>query len=220
MRFAPNSTAQRQTTVATYDVLDTEREADFDNLAFLARTVCRTPIATIGILDADRVWFKASSGMKLDEIALHDSFSAHVANAEPMLVVPDTAENSHFANLPLVQNSGIRFFAGAPLVTRNGTVIGSLNVMDTVPRADFTIEQRTSLQTLAAQVMAQLDLRRTVRDLALALCEKHAALATLSAHTPTLSICSECLTKISSPVSPRPQPYSKLLGSQFGHTDN
>jgi hypothetical protein len=125
--------------------------------------------------------------------------------------------------------------------------------MDRSPRASFPIEQRTALQTLAAQVMAQLDLGRTVRDLAMALCQKHAAGAAanelrlllpmcsdcknirsdndywqsvdeyLSAHTDpyfTHGICTECQEEASSPVSLRPQPYPKLLGSCFGRMRN
>ena len=141
MRLAPLSTkeAQRVATVATFDILDTEPEADFDNLTLLARPVCHTPIATIGILDSAREWFKASLGIELRELALNDSFSAHALRGPQVLVIPDAAENSRFANLSLVDGeAGIRFFAGAPLITRSGSAIGTLSVMDRMPRIDFS----------------------------------------------------------------------------------
>jgi GAF domain-containing protein len=251
MTSAPISsfaTAARLRALAKYDILDTAPEADFDQLAELARTLCHLPIVTIGFVNRSREWFKARIGIDLPELALEHSFAARVLSGPQVLVVPDARQHSKLAALPLVsQPQGIRFFAGVPLVTRAGTPIGALCVMDRSPRPHFPIEHRSALQTLARQVMVQMDLRRTVRDLALTMCQKIAAEAAanelrlllptcsacknvrsdqdywiavdeyLSSHShPHLAhgVCDECRDESSSPVSPRPQPYLKLLGSR------
>ncbi len=242
---------RRLAALAKYEILDTAPEADFDNLARLAAMTCHAPIVTIGLVDGEREWFKTNIGLDVAELSLEESFGARAIGGSQVLVVPDTTRNSRFSQLSLVDDPvGIRFYAAAPLVTRTGVIIGVLSVMDRKPRQGFTIEQRTALQTLAAQVMAQLDLRYTVQELAIALCQKHAALAAanqlrlllpmcsecknvrsddeywmnvdeyLSAHKHlphlTHGVCTECREENSSPVSLRPQPYPRLLGSRFG----
>jgi GAF domain-containing protein len=248
--------AKRVSALSRYGILGTTPEPEFDNLAQLALTVCQVHIATISFVDDQREWFKAALGIEVAELPIEESLSARAIAGPQMLVVPDATKNSRFAELPLIAgHEGIRFYAGAPLVSRTGTSIGMLSAMDRTPRANFAIEQRTALQTLANQVMAQLELRHTVQNLALALCQKHAAVAAanelrlllpmcsdckeirndddywqaveqyLFTHTHTSpylthGICTECQEETSSPVSPRPQPYPKLLGSRFGRFAN
>jgi len=254
-----NAATRRATALSKLDVLDTAPEADFDQLVQLAQTLCQTPIVTIGLLDAHREWFRASIGIEATELPIEESFAARVIAGPQILVVPDATKNSRFASLPLVSApNGVRFLAAAPLLTRDGTAIGALTVMDRLPRLHFSVEQRTALQTVAAQIVAQLTLRQVVRDLALTLCRKYAAKAEakqlrlllplcsecknvrmdddywqavdeyLSSHTHpththpyhTHGICTECREESSSPVSPRPQPYPKLLGSRLGPMSN
>ena len=249
-----SAAARRLSALTRYEILDTAPEAEFDNLARLAQMICQAPVVTIGFLDDQREWFKTAIGIDLSELALEDSLSARVVGSSQVLVVPDAKKNGRFSDLPLVAPAdGFRFYAAAPLLTRDGTPIGALSVMDRIPRTNFPIEQRTALRTLAAQVMAQLDLSRTVHDLAIALCQKLAAKAAadelrlllpmcsdcknvrsdddywqavdeyLSAHTDpyfTHGICTECQQEARSPVSLRPQPYPKLLGSRFGRMRN
>jgi GAF domain-containing protein len=187
------ATTQRLSALAKYDILDTAAEADFDQLAELARTVCQVPIVTISFVDSRREWFKARIGLDVPELALKESFAPHVLAGPQVLVVPDASQHAKMAALPVVSGpEGIRFVAGIPLVTRAGIAIGALCVMDRTPRSHFSIEQRTALQTIARQVMAQMDLRRTVQDLAVTLCQKVAAEAAANELRLLLPMCSEC----------------------------
>ena len=150
-----------------YDVLDTPAEPAFDELAQLAAHICQTPIALITLLDGTRQWFKARPGISVTETSRDTAFCAHtILDKETVLEVPDATKDRRFADNPLVlADPGIVFYAGAPLVTPAGQPLGSLCVIDHVPRT-LTAEQRAALRCLSRQVMAQLELRRQARKLA------------------------------------------------------
>jgi GAF domain-containing protein len=97
-----NAATRRATALSKLDVLDTAPEADFDQLAQLAQTLCQTPIVTIGLLDAQREWFRASIGIEATELPIEESLAARVVAGPQVLVVPDATKNSRFATLPLV----------------------------------------------------------------------------------------------------------------------
>jgi GAF domain-containing protein len=145
-------------------VLDTPPEPGFDDLALLASHVCGTPIAMVSLVDADRQWFKSRVGLDLTETPREVAFCAHaIAGTEP-LVVPDALADDRFAGNPLVVGDPkIRFYAGAPLRVGDGHAVGTLCVIDRVPR-ELTGEQRQALEALAGQAMAQLELRRQVAE--------------------------------------------------------
>jgi signal transduction histidine kinase len=144
-----------------YAVLDTEAEAAFDDIAALARSVCDTPIALVSFVDGARQWFKAADGLSLRQTPLNTSICAHTI-AEPVaLEVPDTLADPRFARMSVVAERGIRFYAGIPLRTPDGYAIGALCVLDTRPRRLDDAQMR-NLGALARQVMAQLELRRTL----------------------------------------------------------
>ena len=156
--------ADRSAALQSYGILDTEREQDFDDLAKIASEVCGTPIAVVNLIDTTRQFFKAEVGLGVREIPLESSFCVHALLAEDMLIVPDTVEDPRFACNPLVTGEpGMRFYAGALLKTAEGLPIGTMCVLDTVPRELDQHQQRT-LKLLARQVMTQLELRRSLRE--------------------------------------------------------
>ena len=158
-----------------YRILDTEPERAFDDLAQLAAHLCATPIALITLVDAHRQWFKARVGLSIAETARSVSFCAHAIEQPGLFVIPDATRDARFRDNPFVASAPhVRFYAGAPLVTPDGQALGTICVIDHVPR-DLTAEQREALDALRRQVMAQLELRRNLDELAVALRERDRA---------------------------------------------
>ncbi len=165
----PDNEDARLEALRRYAILDTSPEQAFDDLAHLAGMICDAPIALVTLIDAERQWIKARTGMDLTETTRDTAFCAHTILQRDMLIVPDALEDERFVRNPYVTDDpNIRFYAGVPLVTADGYALGSLCVLDRKPR-DLTEEQREALRALARQVVTQLELRRDVaRRLALA----------------------------------------------------
>lgn len=162
----PNEIA-RLGALRRYDILDTPREREFDDVVDIARRVCGTDIAVINLIDAGRQWFKAEAGLDTRETPLETSICAHVILGEDFVEIPDTLADSRLADNPLcLADPGLRFYAGAILRTGDGHPIGTLCVLDLVPRTLDAL-QRDTLRLLAAQVMRQLDLRAALASEAL-----------------------------------------------------
>jgi GAF domain-containing protein len=151
-----------------YEVLDTVPEEVFDDLTELAARICEAPIAMITLVDEKRQWFKSKIGVTVKETSRDVSFCAHAINQEDLFIVPDAAKDERFANSPLVvAEPKIRFYAGAPLITPDGYALGTLCVIDKVPR-ELRLDQKQALRILARHVVTQLELRRHARELATA----------------------------------------------------
>jgi PAS domain S-box-containing protein len=171
----PTNEPQRLDALRQLGLLDTPAEAAFDDVTLLAAHVCQTPIALITLVDRDREWFKSRVGMEAKELPREAAFCAHtILQPDELLEVPDALADPRFADNPMVTGApGVRFYAGAPLVTREGQALGALCVLDTRPR-QLTPEQRAALRALRRDVMAEIELRR-------ALAERDAARAQLRA---------------------------------------
>jgi two-component system cell cycle sensor histidine kinase/response regulator CckA len=141
-------------------VLDTPPEELFDQTARHAGYLCGTPIALIGFIDAARVWFKSRVGWEYPEIPRQDSICEHTIRQSDLLVITDAATDHRFRNGPIVTHAGIRFYAGAPLLTNEGYAVGTLCVMDCLPR-ELPAGHKESLITLAQLLAAQLEMRRS-----------------------------------------------------------
>ena len=115
---------QRSEALREYAILDTPPDQPLDDLTALAAHICGTPIAAISLIDGRRQWFKAKFGLDLTETPLEVSFCAHAVDQPGLFIVPDASQDQRFADNPLVTGEpGIRFYAGAPLVTPGGAVL-------------------------------------------------------------------------------------------------
>ncbi len=148
-----------------YDILDTQPEPEYDDIAQLAARMCDVPIALVSLVDRERQWFKANAGLPgVMETERCISFCTFAIEQEHVFVVEDATKDARFATSPLVTGAPfIRFYAGAPIQTEDGFNLGTLCVIDRKPRA-LTEDQRTSLLALKRQVEMHLRLRLQVRQ--------------------------------------------------------
>lgn len=162
----PKNEKKRLQVLWQYDILDTVPERVFDDLTELAATICEAPIALITLVDENRQWFKSRLGITANETSRDVSFCGHAIMEDKLFIVPDAVHDQRFARNPLVLGDPkIRFYAGAPLVTPDGHALGTLCVIDKVPRT-LRPEQKRALEILSRHVMTQLELRRRSLELA------------------------------------------------------
>lgn len=161
----PANETERLDALRRYEILDTLREAEFDDLARLAAHICQTPISLITLIDAERQWFKSAVGRGGSETPREIAFCAYTILGSDPLIVPDARKDERFAGNPQVTSSPhIRFYAGVPLITPDAYALGSLCVVDTRPR-NLSEERREALVALGRQVARQLEARLTAMRL-------------------------------------------------------
>lgn len=150
----------------SYQVVDTEPESAYDDIVNMASLMCNTPIALVSLVTEDRQWFKARVGLEPTETPREHAFCAHaIRNPSAVMEVRDATKDPRFMNNPLVLGDPrIRFYAGAPLLTPSGAALGTVCVIDRVPR-ELTPSMAQGLQALARQVGELLALRRANSDL-------------------------------------------------------
>lgn len=158
----PSNEAARLEALSKYEILDTAMESVFDDLTRLAAYICEVPTAIISIVDRDRQWFKSKVGLQICETSRDDSLCAHAILQVNPLIIPDTKQDERFANNALVTGDPhIRFYAGVPLIDPDGFALGTLCLIDYIPR-QLSKDQQNALVVLSRQVMTQLSLRRNV----------------------------------------------------------
>lgn len=141
-------------------VLDTLPELPYDDIVSLAKTICGTPIALVSLVDRDRQWFKACIGLPVRETHRDAAFCAHaILRPDQLTLIEDATKDVRFKENPLVTGGpGIRFYAGAPIVTSRGSALGTVCVIDTKPNT-LSDQQRDALLSLARQTACLFELR-------------------------------------------------------------
>ncbi|MBW4637897.1 MAG: EAL domain-containing protein [Gloeocapsa sp. UFS-A4-WI-NPMV-4B04] len=158
-----NNETARLKALYKYQILDTEPEEEFNDIARLAAYICNTPSVLINLIDENRQWFKAKIGMDATHFPRDVGLCLLCIQQRDTVVIFDTlADQRSKANSLVTCDPYIRFYAGVPLITLDGHIIGTLCVLDYVPRS-FSPEQVEALQALSRQVVTQLELRRNLK---------------------------------------------------------
>ena len=153
--------AERQHELLSYSILDTLPEESYDSLTAIASEICGTPISLVSLLDDKRQWFKSHHGLEATETPKELAFCAHAINAPTdVFIVEDARTDERFHDNPLVTSQPhVIFYAGVPLLNENGLPLGTLCVIDNVPKK-LDASQIKALDSLAKQVMSLMELRR------------------------------------------------------------
>jgi signal transduction histidine kinase len=156
----PPNESERLRKLRDYDILDTLPEQEYQDIVQMAALICGTPIALVSLVDTDRQWFKAKVGLDASETSRESAFCAHaLLQPDHLFMVEDATRDARFFDNPLVTGGPmINFYAGAPLTTTDGHVLGTLCVVDRKPRR-LDASQQDALFALSRQVMTQLDMR-------------------------------------------------------------
>lgn len=162
----PPTETERLQELYALEMLDTPAEEPFDGIVEVAAALFDVPIVLLNLMDADRQWFKANVGASVRTSARSLSFCAHTIMGTETLVVEDATQDARFATLPFVVGwPGIRFYAGAPLITEGRQCIGTLCILDVKPRG-LGPERQRLLERMARQAIDALEMRKLVRVLA------------------------------------------------------
>ncbi|WP_405296933.1 ATP-binding protein [Algibacter sp. Ld11] len=161
----PKNERERLAQLNQYKLLDTLPESDFDNITSLVATICEVPISLITLLDSDRNFLKSHHGIDIQESPRNISFCGHAILQDDIFIVEDARKDIRFKDNPLVDGVNAIFYAGVPLITKEGFALGTLCVYDHVPRK-LTETQQKALITISKQVLNLFDLRLNNRLLA------------------------------------------------------
>jgi PAS domain S-box-containing protein len=144
----------------SYEIMDTLPEQVFDDITLIASELFDTPMALISLVDGKRQWFKSKVGIDVPETNREIAFCSHAIYQSNTFVVNDASKDSRFRENPLVTGfPNIKFYAGSPLITKEGSAVGTLCVIDRIPR-DFSERNQEALNALARQVVSQLEIRK------------------------------------------------------------
>ncbi len=162
----PANESRRLHTLHDYDILDTITEKEYDFITMVASQICNTPVSLITLLDKNRQWIKSHFGINIKETPREFSFCNYtILDANNVTEVPDLRIDSRFSSNPLVTGvPNAVFYAGAPLVTPRGFVLGSICVLDSTAKV-LTEEQKNALKALAQQAITTMELRKKNKDL-------------------------------------------------------
>ncbi|MBD2121327.1 PAS domain S-box protein [Trichocoleus sp. FACHB-262] len=163
----PANETERLAALHRYKILDTSPEIAFDRITALAARLFDLPISLVSLVDESRAWFKSSIGFDASEVPRDATLCSFALLTNEPLIVPDTRQDDRFACNPFVQSEpGVRFYAGAPLLTPDGFNLGTLCLLDTQPHEPLTPKQQATLVDLAAMVVDELELRLAAHRIA------------------------------------------------------
>lgn len=156
----PLQEAMRLEALEAQKITDTEEDEAFNRLVRMACATMEAPIGTISFVDSERQWFKARQGLDIRETSRDLAFCTHAIEGDDVMVVEDATRDPRFADNPLVTcENGIRFYAGAPLRNRQGFNLGTLCIIDHIPRR-VGARETSLLKDMAAIVVDEMELRR------------------------------------------------------------
>jgi signal transduction histidine kinase len=157
----PSNDKERLKELMSYEILDSLPEKEYDDITRIASQICQTKVSLISLVDEDRQWFKSHHGIDATETPREHAFCAHaINNINDVLEVEDSRKDERFHDNPLVVNEPhVVFYTGVPLVSPDGYALGTLCVIDDVPKK-LDKEQVESLKALASQVIKLLELRK------------------------------------------------------------
>ncbi len=156
----PQNEAERLAVLKRLNILDTDPEQTFDEIVALASRICGTPISLVSLVDADRQWFKAKTGLDAAETPREVAFCAHAILDDEIMIVEDTHKDDRFVDNPLVTElPKIRFYAGMPLRIEDNVKVGTLCVIDQKPK-QLDEGQLEALRVLGRAVVAHMRLNR------------------------------------------------------------
>ncbi len=160
----PANEDDRLAALRRLQILDTLPQKAFDSITALAAGICGTPIALISLVDSNRQWFKSRQGVELTQTSRSEAFCAHaIMEPSEVLVVNDATRDERFQDFPMVRRGELVFYAGAPIVTSGGAALGSVCVIDTVPR-ELDEKQITMLKHLADLALQLIEHERSRRE--------------------------------------------------------
>jgi len=152
----PSNEETRLNKLRSLNILDTPSEERFDRLTRLAKRMFNVPIALVSLIDENRQWFKSCQGLSVSETPRDISFCGHAILDDEIFMVTDTIKDERFADNPLVLGEPhIRFYAGCPLRSEDGSRLGTLCIIDQIPRI-FYQEDLDELKSLAELVEREL----------------------------------------------------------------
>ena len=156
----PADEANRIKTLKSLEILDTAAEERFDRLTRMSKRLFGVPIALVSLVDENRQWFKSCVGLDVSETPRDISFCGHAILGNDVFVIPNATEDERFADNPLVvDDPSIRFYAGCPLRSENGSMLGTLCIIDRVPR-ELSADDIEALKDLASMVENELEAER------------------------------------------------------------
>jgi GAF domain-containing protein len=163
----PSDETERLAELQNLHLLDTKAEPVFDRITTKLARILNVPIALITFVDKERQFFKSQFGLPEDlsqarQTPRDVSVCSQVVAMDDVLVIEDLARDRRFARNSLVKERGLRFYAGAPLRTTGGHVLGALCVLDTKPR-HFGDHDKRLLEVMAEEVMEVINLRASSR---------------------------------------------------------
>ena len=185
----PKNELLRLKALQEYAVMDSTAEQAYDDIVRLAAFICKTPMALVGFIDSDRQWFKAKVGLEASQVPRETTFCTHaILKPSEVMVIPDARLDQRFATHPAVTaDPGVRFYVGVPLVTPTGEALGTLCAVDFTPR-QLEPEQIEILRILSRQVIAQLELRRSIAVLESGITEREQYVEQLEQYQQTLEV--------------------------------